>query len=79
MTLTDNDAAAPNNLMEVAVLGACPVAAAAAATEGTEAKRYGGAAGQRHVVGFHLTSILHDLGNETFTCMLRVTVSCGYR
>lgn len=75
VTVTDNDATAPNNLMELGVEGACPLAVAAAAetTAGTEAGRYGGAAGQRHTVRFHLTSPLHDLGNETLTCVLRVT------
>lgn len=79
VTVTDNDAGAPNNLMELAVEGECPLAAAAAATARTEAGRYGGAAGLRHTVRFHLTSPLHDLGNVTFTCVLRVTVSSGYR
>lgn len=77
--MTDNDAAAPNNLMEVGVEGACPLAAAAEAAATAETGRYGGAAGQRHTIRFHLTSLLHDLSNETFTCVLRVTVSSGYR
>lgn len=74
VTITDNDATAPNNLMELVVEGACPLVVAAAAAA-TEAKRFDGAAGQRHVVGLHLISPLHDLANKTFTCMLRVTVS----
>lgn len=76
MTVTDNDATAPNNMMELVVEGACPLAAAeAAATAGTEAMQYGGAAGQSHIVRLRLTSSLRDLGNDTFTCVLRVTVS----
>ena len=67
MTVTDNDAATPNNLMEVGVEGACPFVVGE--------RQYGGVAGEGYVVHLHLTSPLNALVNQSFICMLRVTVS----
>lgn len=65
VTVTDDDATEPNNLMEVGVEGLCPLAVGE--------KQYGGVAGDSYVVPLHLTSPLNDMVNETFTCTLRVT------
>lgn len=65
VTVTDKDAATPNNLMEVDVEGVCPLAA--------EGRQYGGVAGEHHPVHFHLISRLEELVNQTLSCTIKVT------
>ena len=67
VTVTDKDAATPNNLVEVDVEGVCPLAA--------EKRQYGGVVGEHHLINFYLTLPLEELVNQTLACTIRVTVS----